>query len=213
MTTVLLVRHGQSTANLNDVFAGHYDAELTEIGHAQAERTAQFIADTYKVDAIYSSDLRRACGTAMHLANLLTLPVMPDAGMREVFAGEWEGAPFYHLGETHPTEWEHWRTDIGTSRCPGGESVAEMGERVYETVCRIASENDGKTVVIFTHATPIRSVEWRLSAQPLSHMQKIPWVSNASVTELEYDCGMLTMKKIGQDAHLSDMRTALPNDV
>lgn len=213
MTTVLLVRHGQSTANLNNIFAGHFDAELTERGHSQAECTARFIADTYTVDTIYSSDLRRAAGTAMHLGNLLTLPVMPEKGMREIAAGEWEGALFYQLGETHPEEYHHWMTDIGTSRCPGGESVAEMGERVYETVCRIAAENDGKTVAIFTHATPIRTVQWRLSGQPLSHMQHIPWVSNASVTELQYDNGMLTTVKIGQDEHLSEMRTALPGNV
>lgn len=213
MTTVLLVRHGESTANLNNLFAGNFDAELTERGHEQAECTARFIADAYKVEAIYASDLRRACGTAMHLGNLLQLPVYPERGMREISAGEWEGASFYHLGDTHPEEYRHWMTDIGTSRCPGGESVAEMADRVYETVCRIAAENDGKTVAIFTHATPIRSIEWRLTAKPLSYMQKIPWVSNASVSELQYDGGMLRAVHMGQDDHLSALRTALPNNV
>ena len=60
MTRLLFVRHGQSEANLEGVFAGQIDPALTELGYRQAECTAEFIAKTYQVDAVYSSDLQRA---------------------------------------------------------------------------------------------------------------------------------------------------------
>lgn len=213
MTKLLLVRHGESEANLRDIFAGFYDIDLTERGHAQAECTAAFIAEKYTVDAIYSSDLRRACQTAKHIADMVSLPIQPDKGMREVSAGEWEGVPFGSIGDTHPEAFRVWRNDLGNARCPGGESTAELAARVYDTVCRIAIENEGKTVVIATHATPIRVLQSRFLGRPLTDVQHIGWVSNASVTEVEYDDGEFTIVQVGQDAHLADMRTFLSEDV
>ena len=60
MTRLLFVRHGQSVANLERYFAGQINPALTELGRRQAECTAEFIAKTYSVDAVYSSDLQRA---------------------------------------------------------------------------------------------------------------------------------------------------------
>ena len=65
MTRLLFVRHGQSEANLEGVFAGQIDPALTELGYRQAECTAEFIAKTYSVDAVYSSDLQRAYHTGL----------------------------------------------------------------------------------------------------------------------------------------------------
>lgn len=213
MTKILLIRHGESEANLRDVFAGHYNPDLTERGRKQAACTAAFLEENYTVDAIYSSDLRRACQTAKPIADTFGLPIDPDKEMREIFAGDWEGVPFYGIKYTHPEEFRIWLTDLGNAVCPNGESVAQMSERVYKAVNRIAAENDGKTVVITTHATPIRALQCRFSGKPLTAIQHIPWVSNASVTEIDYENGQFTLVNVGQDAHLAEMRTTLPDDV
>lgn len=213
MTKILLVRHGESDANLKDVFAGHYDADLTVRGLAQAEHTAAFIKGTYAVDAVYSSDLRRAYKTAKPIADAFGLPIIATEGMREIAAGEWEGVPFYGIKDTHPELFHTFLYDLGNAVCPQGESVVEMAERVVQTITCIATENEGKTVVIATHATPIRALQCCFSGQPLSYIQQIPWVSNASVTEIHYENGCFTVEKVSQDAHLADMRTTLPTDI
>ena len=59
MTTLLLIRHGQSEANKLGVFAGHFDAPLLPLGIEQAKKTAAYIAENYKVDKVYASDLKR----------------------------------------------------------------------------------------------------------------------------------------------------------
>ncbi len=213
MTTLLLVRHGQSEANLEGVFAGNYDAPLTELGLKQAEKTAEFITENYRVDCVYASDLIRAFETGKTVANALKLPIIPNDGLREIRAGEWEALPFDDIVIKFPEEYKKWKEDIGNSSCPNGESVKMLGERVMATLTAIAEENDGKTVVIATHATPIRVSRTLIEYGNLAPMQDIPWVSNASVTEIIYDNGKWTVGRVGQDSHLSDFRTNLPNNV
>jgi len=213
MTTLLLIRHGQSEANLQGRFAGQYDSPLTDLGHKQAAAAAEFIAENYTPDAVYCSDLQRARQTGEHTASRLGLEVIPDAGLREIYAGAWGGIPFERMNADFPTEAYRWRHDIGNSGCPGGETVAALAQRVWDTVRRIAEENDGKTVVISTHATPIRTLLWKITGKSLDEMQNIPWVANASVTELQYRDGALYPVKISQDDHLTDLKTALPPTV
>lgn len=213
MTTFLLIRHGQSEANLQGRFAGQYNSPLTQLGHKQAERTAQFIAENYHVDAIYASDLQRAYDTGIAAAEKLGLSVTADPALQEIYAGHWEGIPFDRMSAEYPEQNYLWRNDIGNSGCPGGETVVQLTERIWSALERIAGENEGKTVVIATHATPIRTMLWKTTGKDLGEMQKIPWVSNASVTELVYRDGQLFPVKVSQDSHLSDMMSALPPNV
>ena len=159
-TTIILVRHGQSEANLTDTFAGHSGYSLTPLGREQAARTAAYIKETYPVDAVFSSDLPRAFQTAEYIARAFGLPITTDAHFREIFAGDWEGVQFDQLTEQYPTEFAVWQKDIGNARCTNGESVSEVIERVYNGLLGIAE--NGKCIVVATHATPLRSVYGRL---------------------------------------------------
>ncbi len=213
MTTLLLIRHGQSMANLEGVFAGQCDIPLTELGLKQAEKTAEFIAENYEVDCVYASDLIRAFKTGKTIANAFNLPVIPNPGMREIYAGKWQAVSFDEICKGFPEAYKKWREDIGNSTCPDGESVKELGERVMKTLASIAEENEGKTVVIATHATPIRVSQTLIEYGNLAPMQNVPWVSNTSVTEVYYDNGKWTLGRVGQDSHLQEYRTNLPNNV
>ena len=213
MTTLLLIRHGQSQANLTRCFAGHLDAPLTQLGQQQAACTAEFVANAYSVDAVYGSDLLRAFDTGEAVARKVGLKTEPDAQLREIEAGRWEGVAFSQLEQDFPEDYGLWLRDIGNSRPTDGESVAELARRIDGALRRIAEENPGKTVVIATHATPIRVTQWNLSGQPLSYMKEIPWVSNASVTELFYENGNFRLGKIAQDGHLAELKTSLPANV
>jgi len=213
MTKILLVRHGQSEANNLDVFAGNYDVELTELGHKQAQSTAKYIAENYKVDKVYASDLKRAYKTAEIIAEKFGLEVVAEKNFREIFAGEWEAVKFDELAEKYPEDWNKWRNDLGNSRCTGGESVRELGERVINALKKVAEENDGKTVVIGTHATPVRASQCVLGEYGYDRMMEFPWVSNASVTEVDYVDGKFTLVNIGYDKQLEDLKSTLPANV
>ncbi len=213
MTTLLLIRHGESVANHRRIFAGHLDADLHENGLRQAQATAEFIAENYKVDKIYASDLKRAFKTAQALGNVLNLEVIPNKNLREIFAGEWDGKSFERLLVDYKESYTMWRTHIGFAVADGGESVRQLADRILTALTEIARENEGKTVAIATHATPIRAMQSLLQTGGLSEMENIPWASNASVTVLQYDKGNWKLLAASLDAHLQAIKTDLPANV
>lgn len=213
MTKLLLIRHGESQANRQAVFAGQYDPVLTDTGRLQAELTAEFVAQHYPVECVYASDLQRAYATGLCLARKLDIPVIKNSGLREISAGHWEKMKFTQIEETYPVQYEVWRNHIGNARCVGGESVCELADRVMATLTRIARENDGKTVAIATHATPIRAMQSLVQSGTVALMEQIPWVSNASVTELTYENGEWKLGAVSLDSHLANAATHLPANV
>ncbi len=213
MTTVLFVRHGESRANRQGVFAGHLDVELEENGVRQAECTAGYIAENYTVDKVYASDLQRAYKTGACIAKRSGAPIVPEPKLREIRAGAWEGVSFEVLMDKYKEDFTVWRTDLGRARCTGGESVEELSRRIFKAATEIAEENDGKTIVIATHATTIRSMECLLTKGDIARIQERPWPSNASVSEFTYENGKWKIIKMSYDAHLAEIRTALPKGV
>lgn len=213
MTTLLLVRHGQSEANLKDVFIGHTDANMTELGVQQARKTAQYIAQHYNVDYVYTSDLKRAYFTGLEIAQECGLNIILDKRLREIDAGEWENISFQELDRKYSVDYKRWKTDIGLSCCTGGESVKALSERILGGLIDIAKRHDGKNVVIATHATAIRAMQCVFAGKPLSEMKDIPWSSNASITEVVYENGSWHTVSAGFDEHLNDLRTELPQNV
>ena len=214
MTTIIMVRHGESEANRMGVFAGNFDADLQGRGLKQAEKTAEFIANTYKVDKIYASDLKRAFKTGKAIGDRLGMEVIPEPRVREISAGEWEGKTFVELEEQFAESYGIWRSDVGNARCPGGESTRELGARILAVLTEIAEANEGKTVVVATHATPVRVMQVHTQGGgDFNTMKDIKWVSNASVSEFFYENGKFRCGKISQDAHLGDMSTSLPANV
>ena len=213
MTKLLIIRHGQSEANLQGVFVGHTNSPLSDLGKQQAEVTAEYIVSNFHVDAVYASDLERAFYTGKAVADRLGLSVTAVKGMREIFAGDWETVKFDTLSAEYGEPYQLWLRDIGLAHPTNGESTAQLQQRIADTLRTIAEANDGKTVVVATHATPIRTFMHHCSGLPLREMKNIPWVSNASVTTAVYENGRFTIIEAGHDAHLGDMRTALPKNV
>lgn len=211
-TTRIFVRHGESDANGKGFFAGQLDIALSQRGMRQAELTAEFIRKQYTVDAIYSSDLQRASATALPIAKACNLDVIRTPQLREIFAGQWQGMCFDELQTQHAESYGVWLRDIGKAQPVNGESVEELSDRIWSAVQEIAQKEVGKTVVIVTHATPIRTLLCRIKGFGLDEMKYVPWVSNASVSvvcaadrwELEYE---------SLDAHLAELKTQFPANV
>ncbi len=214
MTRLIIVRHGESKTNKQKVFTGQLDMGLSEIGKKQAELVKKYLED-YKIDKIYSSDLKRAYDTALPTAESNGIKIKTSKSLREIYAGEWEGKCFDFIQEKYPDTYSVWRNDIGNAVCDGGESVKKLKERVEKEVDRILAENEGKTIMIVSHGTPIRSLLCIWKGSDISDMQNIRWVPNASVSVVEYsDCA--TKPEIvlyGYDEFLEGVITNLPANV
>jgi probable phosphoglycerate mutase len=153
VTTLLLVRHGESEWNASGRWQGHADSELSELGRLQARHAGQHLRAHWSIDALVASDLLRAAETARIIGHELGLPVSLEPGWRERSAGEWEGLTREEIEE----EWPGYLTT--GQRPPGFESDAELLDRVVPTATRIASHGGGRTVLVVSHAGVLRALE------------------------------------------------------
>ena len=213
MTTLVLIRHGESQANRRSIFAGQIDPDLEERGVQQAELTAKFVSENFKIDKIYSSDLKRAFRTGESLAELTGLEIIPKKELREIDGGLWEGESFDKLNEISPKEYQLWCDNIGEFQGVQGESMEALKCRIMDALTGIATENHGKTIAITTHATPIRVAVTHILHRSLSKMKDIPWATNASVTVLNFENGEWSVVKYSEDSHMDKLRTTLPDNI
>ncbi len=146
-----LVRHGQTLQNLERVALGQLDvARLTPAGAGQAAAAARLLAGS-GARSVYSSDLRRAVGTAGPIAAALGVPVIVEAALRERALGAFDGRPSAEILTAPGTALADPRY-----RPPGGESVAEVHERVAGFLAGLAADADGSPVVLVTHGDTAR---------------------------------------------------------
>ena len=214
MTRLIIVRHAPSISNEAGIFVGHTDVELSELGFKQAELLKDYlIKKDYKIDKIYSSDLKRPFHTVQPYARAVGKEVIPDKGLREIYAGKWEGNKFAELPELFPDSYSMWLNDIGHCVCDGGESIKEMYDRINGAIDRIASENDGLTLLIGTHATPLRALMAREMGLGYWGMKDTKWCENVSLNIFDYENGALKAVELNISEHLGALRSYIPKGV
>ena len=206
MTRIIVVRHGESEANVKNLLAGHLDLDLTPLGYEQAEITAAHLAGE-QLAAVYSSDLQRAVHTAEPHARRRGLEVKLCPALREVCCGEWEGRTAKELAEAYPEPYlVGFRQRFGTFEMPGGESIPEVGERAHGALLEIAKAHPGQTVLAVSHGGTIRML-WAIisgiAAEQVS--TRLPFPSNASYSVLEYDGEKLVPIEYSVDSHMPNV--------
>ena len=211
-TTLLIVRHGESLGNLHELFLGHTDLGLTELGERQAAALAETLRDR-RIDAVYSSDLCRARQTVTPAAELHGLSVIPSEKLREIYAGDWENQLFDDLFVYWPEERLLWKNDIGRACPPNGESVAALYARATAAFDEIAAKEAGRTVLIGTHATPVRAMTARLLGTGVLGMQNVPWAPNASITTVVYEDGIPHLVGRADASHLAELQNEPPKKI
>ncbi|HEV8179511.1 MAG TPA: histidine phosphatase family protein [Gaiellaceae bacterium] len=143
MTTLLLVRHGETDWNADGRLQGHTDRPLSEFGRRQARQLAGDLEDE-EFEALYASDLARARETAEIVGERLGLPVVLDRDLREKDWGTWEGL----------TAVERDRVEFV------GESTEAHRERILRALWRISERHPGGgRVLVVTHGGSMRRVQ------------------------------------------------------
>lgn len=207
MVRFVIVRHGYSQGNKENRFSGQMDVPLDDVGRKQAKCTAEFILNHYRVDNIYSSDLRRAYDTVKPIADTLGLEVIQSKDLREVDVGTWQGRLIEEIKREYPESFERYRKYPGLSNFGDGESYADVQHRALRFLSRTAMENDGKTVVIGTHGGVIRTLRAAWTSVKLEEVKRIPHVPNGSVTVVDYDYKTWNIIEVGYTDHLTDKIT------
>lgn len=155
VTSLLLVRHGQSEWNAEGRWQGQADPPLSALGEAQALAAAERLDG---IDAVWASDLVRAARTAELIAAELEVDVVLDERWRERHAGEWQG----HTRDEIEGAWPGYLAD--GRRPPGWESDAEVVERAVDACRAIAATHPAAGVVVVTHGGVVRTLERHFGA-------------------------------------------------
>jgi len=184
MTDWILVRHGATDWNRDGRYQGQADPPLNEEGRAQAEQLAVALRGRV-LQAVYSSDLQRARDTAEALAAPHGLRVILDQRLREINQGAWEGMLVDDIAVGFPAEWSAIERDPLQARAPGGESVADVAQRMLACLTDIAPAFPRGPVVVVSHGLSLACVLCHARRIPLDHArQHIP--PNAVPVELTW---------------------------
>ena len=213
MTTFLIIRHGYSKSNEHGYFTGQTDVQLSTLGIEQANQTARYLYENFKINLLYSSPLQRAFNTALPISNLFNLPILIENDLKEINGGDWEEKTPEQILELYKDDYTLWLNNIGIARCTNGECMEEVQLRASNALKKLASEHDGKTIAITTHAGVIRALQCLWQKLPLTEMKNIPWVENASISIVMYDNDEFTPKQIGYSKHLNTIKTNLPKNM
>ncbi|GEL19927.1 hypothetical protein PA7_37640 [Pseudonocardia asaccharolytica DSM 44247 = NBRC 16224] len=154
-TRFLLLRHGQTALSVERRYSGHGDPELTKLGLRQAAGAAARLAAVDGIAAVLSSPLRRAAQTAAAVAEATGAPLVVRRGLIETDFGSWEGLTFVEARERDPQLHRAWLGSQDVAP-PGGESFAEVGQRLAAERAEIAAAYPERTVVVVSHVTPIK---------------------------------------------------------
>ena len=184
-TKVYVIRHCEARGNIDRIFQGHTDADVSPNGLKQLEKLHErFLSVPY--DAIYSSPLIRARKTA-EAANHLDLPIQVEPGLIEINGGVWEGKPWEEMPTLFPQDAKNWNISPWDFAPQGGEPMREVYQRVFETVQRLALANPGKTIVVVSHGCAIRNLLCRAKGWPITSLNDVEWCDNTAVSLLEFD--------------------------
>jgi len=130
MTEIIIIRHGETEWNKTGRFQGHSDIALSQEGRAQAAALGRNLAGD-DVDAIYASDLTRAMETAAPLAKRFGLEVIPDAALRELNFGAWEGRNFHDVNAEYPGAMKNFYNDPELADIPDSENFTDFQKTFF----------------------------------------------------------------------------------
>ena len=152
---LLVIRHGESEADLLDVHEGRADFALTERGHRQAQAMAEYVAANYRIDRIYASTLTRAMQTARHLSDATGVPIRPEHDLMEFNNGLLAGLPHKEAAEKYPRV-----PDLPPDKSVyEQESLVEFRDRAEKMLTKILCEaTDDETVAVVTHGGTINQL-------------------------------------------------------
>ncbi|HEU4811348.1 MAG TPA: bifunctional RNase H/acid phosphatase [Nocardioides sp.] len=190
-TTLVLVRHGVTPHTVEKRFSGGLASAnpgLSDDGRAQVRAAAEWLAPlAEQVDAVVASPVRRTLESAEIVAEILGKSVEVEPGFAEMEFGAWDGKTFTEVAEQHPEELDAWLGSL--DRAPrGGESFRVVEKRVLEGLQRVLDAHAGKTVVVVSHVTPIKTLVAHAVDAPLEAVFRME-LSPASVSVLSFFLG------------------------
>ncbi|MFD4526838.1 bifunctional RNase H/acid phosphatase [Streptomyces sp. NPDC058470] len=202
--TFVLLRHGETPLTPQKRFSGSggTDPALSEVGRDQAERAATALAARGTIQAIVASPLTRTRETAAAVAARLGLDVVIEEGLRETDFGAWEGLTFGEVRERYPDDLNAWLASPDVEPTGGGESFEATARRIALTRDKLIAAYEGRTVLLVTHVTPIKTLVRLAIGAPSESLFRME-LSAASLSAVAYYAdGNASLRVFNDTSHL-----------
>ncbi len=203
MTEILLIRHGETDWNVEKRLQGHTDIDLNREGVRQVAALGRALLNE-PLDAIFSSDLKRAFGTAQGIAIPRGMHIQLDKGLRERCFGAFEGLIHPDIKARFPEDYAAWQRRDIDARYPQGEfhaeTLREFSTRAIAAITALASGY--RKVAVVTHGGVLDSVYRRANNMGYEHPRDFD-VLNASINRVIWDGTKFQILKWADVAHLS----------
>lgn len=212
MTRIYIVRHCEALGNLQKIFQGTTDLDITELGQKQLDYLTKRFENIH-LDCVYSSPLIRTQKTAKAVIGTKGLTPIIHKGLIELDGGILEGKPFLEPSFDNPQIKYTWFNEPHNFMGEGGEHMHDAYERIWNAVVDIVKQNPEKTVACATHGAVIRCLMSRLCYGDITRLKDVPISSNTAVSLIEFDENLNYKIIFNNDAgHLpDDMITCFSN--
>lgn len=201
MIRIILVRHGETRWNKEGKFQGRMDIELNQIGLKQAEAIADALRDV-KIDAIYSSPLKRSFVTAQMIAANHNVEIVGEPSFNEIDHGFWEGLTVDEVNKEFGDLYQNWLISPEKVKMPEGESLDEVRARAIDAFKKILTKHkDGEIILIVAHDAINKVIILHALNLDNSHFWQVKQ-GNASIDVLEYEDGNFMLTLVNDTCHL-----------
>ena len=201
MTEIYLIRHTQAEGNLYRAMQGHWDGDVTALGLREIDALAERMRDV-KIDALYSSDLKRAMLTAGAIRRYHDLPLHTERDLREINVGPWEARFFGDVSWEQPEMMDTFIHRAEEFALDGAERYDDVRRRAAAALTAIAEENAGKVVAVVSHGVTIRCLLSYMLGKSLDD-PTLPICGNTGLCHLFYENGRFRVDSVNDCKHLA----------
>jgi phosphoserine phosphatase len=204
MTSIYLVRHGQTAWNKEDIFRGRSNIPLDETGLKQAAAAAEYFREI-EIHSIYSSPMSRAWQTAEKIGEVRRLPVEPLEGITDMSFGDWEGKSVLEVEKKDGEKFRQWKEEPHRLQLPGGESLDIVRARAMGALSEVIDRHPGKTLALVTHRVINKVILCGILGLDNSHFWQIDQ-SPTAINLIRYREGKYFLSLMNETCHLKTLK-------
>jgi broad specificity phosphatase PhoE len=206
---ILLVRHGETEWNADQIFRGRADVILNEKGVVQAKLLGEYLKKS-RLEAVYSSPLQRAVHTAESIAKSHSLNVRPEFDLIDLDYGEWQGMPLTEVRKIYKNLYIKWETSPEIVRFPGGEGLDDVRNRAISAVNKIVKTHTG-TIALVSHRVVNKVLICSMLGLNNSHFWNIRQ-ETCGITSFSYEKGQFVLTRHNDTSFLGNLSGKEQND-
>lgn len=204
MTTVYIIRHGETENNRLYKFVGSTDQPLNDRGIAQAETLRKPMSEVH-LDRIYTSPYLRTTMTAERVRNGRDIEVIGDHGLCEIHCGKWEGLGKPEIEALWPGQIELWEHTPDLLHMEDGETFSQVQERAVKAFTDIVKKEHGNSVAVVSHMLTIQLIMAKLLSVPIRDVWQMVRLENTSITTMQiHDNGDFEVLRWADESHLPE---------